>query len=62
MSAAGELLPILGPGSWIFPGGFELLPILGRGSWIFPGGFDQGGPCAADRSISSIGALLPIEL
>ena len=40
----------------------ELLPILDQAAGLFPASFGQRGPCAADRPISSIGALLPIAL
>jgi len=35
---------------------------LDHGAGLFPASFDQGGPSAADRLTSSIGALLPIAL
>jgi hypothetical protein len=37
-------------------------PSLDRPARVFPAAFAQGGPCATDRSTSSIGALLPIAL
>lgn len=42
--------------------GGELLPNLGPACWLFSRAFDHGGPCATDRSMSSIGVLLPIAL
>jgi hypothetical protein len=36
--------------------------IPGPGCWAFSSQFRQRGPYATDRSISSIGALLPIAL
>ncbi len=57
-----ELLPILGPGCWLFSSPVNCSPSLDQAAGIFPACFDQGGPSAPDRLISSIGALLPIEL
>src|SRR6476660_3070356 len=37
-------------------------PCLDHAAGLFPVSFSQGGPCATDRPISSIGALLPIAL
>jgi hypothetical protein len=37
-------------------------PTLDQGAGLFPGSSGQRGPYAADRPISSIGALLPIAL
>ena|SRR6185312_6927268 len=37
-------------------------PSLDQTAGLFPVRFGQGGPHAADRSTSSIGTLLPIEL
>jgi hypothetical protein len=37
-------------------------PSLDQAAGLFPASFGQRGPSAADRSISSIGALLPIAL
>ena len=37
-------------------------PFLDHPAGFFPGWLDQGGPNAADRLTSSIGALLPIAL
>ena len=59
--AVGELLPYLDQAAGLFPGS-RTAPILGPGCWPFPGSCGQRGPCAADRPISSTGALLPIAL
>jgi hypothetical protein len=61
-----KYVPVRGTGGTIlFNAGHLYLsctPSLDRRAGDFPGCFDQGGPYAADRSISSIGRLLPIAL
>src|SRR5262249_39240903 len=54
--------PLSGPGGMLGCVGMDCSPSLDQAAGLFPASFGQRGPCAADRSISSIGALLPIAL
>jgi len=48
--------------SRIAPSDLDCSPSLDQVAGLFPASSGQRGPYATDRSISSIGALLPIEL
>ena len=62
VEASGCSPPLIGPHFRTSVTCVNCSPSLDHAAGLFPVGFSQGGPCAPDRSISSIGALLPIAL
>src|SRR5215831_8576644 len=54
--------PLSGPGGMLVKVSVDCSPSLDQVAGLFPASSGQRGPYATDRSISSIGALLPIAL